>query len=94
MTGMNLYEALTDIEDQYILDASESVRKQRSQTWVKRLMIAAAAVIILLAAGAVLNGLMRKSENGGQRMVFGGKTPVSSQTPSGEEAENPEKNIT
>ena len=80
MTGMNLYEALTDIEDQYILDASENVRKQRSQTWVKRLMIAAAAVIILLAAGAVLNGQLRKADKGKQEKIFGTKEPADELT--------------
>ena len=91
MTGMNLYEALTDIEDQYILDASESVRKQRNQTWVKRLMIAAAAVIILLAAGAVLNGQLRKADKGNTGMLYGTEKPVDNGTQSGKKEEKPTK---
>ena len=85
MTGMSIYEVLTDIDDQYILDAEDVVKCRSNCPRMKRLIIAVAAAIVLLAAGLAMNGLMRKSENGGQRMVFGGKTPVSSQTPSGEE---------
>ena len=65
MTGMSIYEALTDIEDQYILDA-KSAGNRWDGSRMNRLMIAAAAVTMLLAAGLVMNGLLRKSENGGQ----------------------------